>query len=72
MSWKGDVAPVVLVLVQAPEGSWIMLCDREKTLCHLLLGQFGYVSSRAFNPSCGHPSQVVPNGKSHISSGRWE
>ena len=35
MRWKGDDDAVVLILVLDPEGTWIILCDHEKVLCHL-------------------------------------
>jgi hypothetical protein len=37
MCWKGDDDAVVLVLVPAPEGSCIILCDHDKVLCHLFV-----------------------------------
>jgi hypothetical protein len=33
--WKGDNDTIILVLVPAPKGSWIILCDHSKVLCHL-------------------------------------
>ena len=35
MRWKGDDDAVILDLVPAPDGSWIILCDHGKVLCHL-------------------------------------
>ena len=35
MRWKGDDNAVVLDLVPAPEGPWIILCDHNKVLRHL-------------------------------------
>ena len=35
MRWKGDNDAVILDLVQAPDGSWIILCDHGKVLRHL-------------------------------------
>jgi hypothetical protein len=35
LRWKGDDDAVVLVLVPAPEHSWIMRGDHEKVLRHL-------------------------------------
>jgi hypothetical protein len=35
MCWKGDDGAVILDLVPAPEGPWIILCDHNKVLCHL-------------------------------------
>ena len=32
MHWKGDDDAVVLDLVPAPEGPWIILCDHDKVL----------------------------------------
>jgi hypothetical protein len=55
MCWKGDNNIIILVLVQASEGSWFMLCDHNNVLHHFLLGQLRFVSSRAFSPSCGRP-----------------
>jgi hypothetical protein len=37
MRWKGDDDAIVLDLVLAPEGPWIILCDHGKVLC-LLFG----------------------------------
>jgi hypothetical protein len=38
MRWKGDDDPVILVLIRTPVGLWIILCDHDKVLHHLLLG----------------------------------
>jgi hypothetical protein len=35
MRWKEDNESILLVLVQAPEDSWIILCDHDKLLHHL-------------------------------------
>jgi hypothetical protein len=35
MRWKGDDDAVLLDLVPAPEGPWIILCDHDKMLRHL-------------------------------------
>jgi hypothetical protein len=35
MRWKGDDDAIVLDLVLAPEGLWIILCDHGKVLRHL-------------------------------------
>jgi hypothetical protein len=35
MRWKGDDDAVVLDLVPASEGPWIILCDHGKVLRHL-------------------------------------
>jgi hypothetical protein len=35
MRWKGDEDAVVLDLVLALEGPWIILYDHGKVLCHL-------------------------------------
>jgi hypothetical protein len=35
MRWKGDDDAVILDLVLAPEGPWIILCDHVKVLRHL-------------------------------------
>jgi hypothetical protein len=35
MRWKGDDDAVILDVVPAPEGPWIILCDHDKVLCHL-------------------------------------
>ena len=35
MRWKGDDDAVVLDLVPAPEGPWIILCENGKVLRHL-------------------------------------
>jgi hypothetical protein len=53
--WKGDDDAVVLDLVSALEGLWIILCDHGKVLV-TYLGQLGHVSCRALSPSCGRPT----------------
>ena len=57
MRWKGDDAAVDLVLVLAPERSWIILCDHEKVLPHLF-----WVNSALYR--VGPSAQVVgaPSG----------
>ena len=35
MRWKGDDDAINLVLVLAPEHSWIMLCDHDKVVRHI-------------------------------------
>ena len=50
MRWNGDNDAVDLVLVLAPEGSWIMLCDHENVLHHLFWAFSGFVSCQAFGP----------------------
>ena len=60
MRWKGDDDAVILILVLAPEGSWIILCDHEKVLRHLFWADLGFVSCRALSPSCGRPTPGSP------------
>ena len=59
MRWKGDVDAVVLDLVLAPEGPWIILCDHGKVLRHLF-GPTWPLSCRALSPSCGRPTPGRP------------
>jgi hypothetical protein len=54
MRWHGDDAAVMLVLVPAPEVSWIMLCGHDKLLRHIF-GEFSRVSCRALSPGWGRP-----------------
>jgi hypothetical protein len=35
MLWNGDDDVIILLLVLAPEGSWIMLCDHDKVMRHV-------------------------------------
>jgi hypothetical protein len=64
--WKEDDDVVDLVLVLAPEVVWIMLCDHDKVLRHLFLGQLGRVSSRALGPSRGRPLLVSHNPRTTL------
>ena len=66
MRWNGDDDAVDLVLVLAPEGSWIMLCDHEKVLCHLFWAFSGFVSCRAFGPCWGRPPRCAPNPRTSL------
>jgi hypothetical protein len=59
MGWKPDNDTLLLVLVLAPEASWIILCDHNKLLRHQFWDFSGLVSCRALSPSCGRPL-VVP------------
>ncbi|KAF8718946.1 hypothetical protein HU200_024941 [Digitaria exilis] len=56
MHWNRDDDAIDLVLVQAPEGSWIMLCDHDKVLHHLFRPSSGHVSCRALAQVEGIPS----------------
>ena len=47
MRWKGDDDAVDLVLILAPEGSWIILDDHDKVLRHLFGPCSGRISCRA-------------------------
>jgi len=64
MRWKADYDGLLLVLVLAPEDSWIILCDHEKVLRHLCGPSWAFVSSRALSPSCGQSPQVASNPSS--------
>ena len=67
MRWKGDDDAVVLDLVPAPEGPWIILCDHPTVRCCVTyLGQLGHVSCRALSPSCGRQPLAVPNPRSSL------
>jgi len=45
MRWKVDDDAILLVLVLAPEGSWIILCDHNKVLRHLFGPTWPYIVS---------------------------
>ena len=60
MRWKGDDDTIISVLVPAPEGSWIMLCDHEKVLRHLL-GPFGPCIVSGLKPRLRTPPLVAPS-----------
>ncbi|KAF8776547.1 hypothetical protein HU200_003264 [Digitaria exilis] len=64
MRWNEDNDAVDLLLVQALEGSWIMLCDHNKVLCHLFGPSSGRVSHRALaqveGAPSGHPNPRAP------------
>lgn len=66
MRWKLDDEMLLLVLVLAPEGSWIMLCDHDKVLRHLFGPSRAFVSCRALSPSCGRPLPGRPNPSSPL------
>ena len=55
MHWNREEEALLLVLVLAPEASWIILCDHGKVLRHLFWAFSGFVSRRALSPSCGLP-----------------
>jgi hypothetical protein len=44
MRWKATEESFLLVLVPAPEGSWIILYDHDKVLRHLVWAVSGLVS----------------------------
>lgn len=64
--WKIKNEVILLVLVLAPEESWIILCDHEKVLPHLFGPSWAFVSCRAFNSS--PPPKVAPNPSSPLFS----
>ena len=55
MRWNRDDEMFLLVLVLAPEASWIILCDHGKVLRHLFWAFSGFVSCRALSLYCGRP-----------------
>ena len=55
MRWKPDDETILLVLVPAPEDSWIIPCVHDKVLRHLFWADQAFVSYRALSPSCGRP-----------------
>ena len=55
MRWKPDDETLLLVLVLAPEASWIILCDYDKVLCHLFWAEQAFVSCQALSTSFGRP-----------------
>ena len=66
MRWKRDVDAVLLVLVLAPEGSWIMLCDHDKMLHHLFRPT-GPCTVLGLKPKLRAPALLVaPNPSSPI------
>ena len=64
MRWKGDDDAVDLVLVLAPEGSWIILCDHDKVLRHLFGPCSGRVSCRALAQVQAPPLDAPTLGRS--------
>lgn len=58
--WNRDDDKLLLNLIQAPDDSWIMLCDHEKVLRHLRGPSRAFVSCRALSPSCGRHPQGRP------------
>ena len=60
MLWKANDEMLCLVLVLAPEDSWIIPCEHGKVLRHLFWAFSGFVSCRALSPCCG-PPLVAPN-----------
>jgi hypothetical protein len=76
MRWKGDDDVVVLVLVLAPEDSWIILCDHDKVLRHLFGPIWPCIVSvlkpRLRTPP-GHPSTLgFPSGLKLSSRRRFD
>jgi hypothetical protein len=59
MRWKGDDDTVVLDLVPALEGPWIILCDHNKVLHHLFGPTWPCIVSglkpKLWAPNPGHP-----------------
>jgi hypothetical protein len=55
MHWKSNNERFLLVLVLAPEHSWIILCDHDKVLRHLFWAKLAFVSCQALSPCCGRP-----------------
>jgi hypothetical protein len=55
MRWKPDDETLLLILVLAPETSWIILCDHDNVLRHQFWAFSGLVSCRALSPSYGLP-----------------
>jgi hypothetical protein len=59
MRWKGDAAAVILDLVLAPEGPWIILCDHDKVLHHLFRPTWPCIMSglktKLWAPTPGRP-----------------
>jgi hypothetical protein len=45
MHWKGDDDAIILDLVPALEGPWIILCDHGKVLRHLFGPTWPYIVS---------------------------
>ena len=60
MRWKPDDETILLVLVPAPEDSWIILCIHDKVLSHLFWAEHAFVSCRALSQGLGAPL-VAPN-----------
>ena len=60
MRWKADDEKLRLVLVLAPEHSWIILCDHGKVLRHLFWAFSGFVSCQALSLCCGCPPWLPP------------
>ena len=65
MRWKPDDETLLLVLVPAPEGSWIILCAHHNVLHHLFWAKQAFVLFRALSPSCGRPL-AAPNPRTSL------
>ena len=73
MHWNRDDEMLLLVLVLAPEASWIILCDHGKVLHHLFWASSGFVSCWNLSPCCGRPLVAPTLGRlwsSHKLSSR--
>ena len=66
MRWKAYNEMLLLVLVPAPECSWIILCHHNKVLHHLFWANSAFVSCRALSPCCGRPHLVATNPSSPL------
>ena len=53
MRWKANDENFILVLVLAPEDSYVILCDHDKMLRHLFWAELAFLSSWALSPCCG-------------------
>ena len=61
MRWNRDDETILLVLVPAPEASWIILCDHGKVLRHLFWAFFRLYILSGLKPKLWVPPLVAPN-----------
>jgi len=65
MRWKADDEKLRLVLVLAPEHSWIILCDHGGAASPILAFS-GFVSCQTLSPCCGRAPLVAPNPRTPL------
>lgn len=56
MRWKANDEIFILILVSASEGSWIILCNNAKVLCHLFWANSAFGSVLGLKPMSWVPT----------------